>query len=639
LNTIQILFWYLFSAWWFSEVYMWSSSTSANLGWILRGDTTTPDRLNERPIYLRSLFLMLALAQTASHLYNDYSSVHLSISALSKTPSSDDRTHKLAPISTRIQYGVRKISLRCVVSPTSVALLGPFIYALFLRQIFWSWHLTFAKLIYSLSRSDARPTGYPPIQPLFILRSFGAAFLLVLTWETTSFFFSTFFVQEPVKKDQPLSAGSKDPNGTLINGLKAKRDVVKTFAFWELVIIAQKHPERRKAIFADIGREGGPAWGQMLDAAIDVVQAVHSRIDAATHKPTLPKASANTDAMEIDSLPKIAPPVKQQPIYASSPPPRTRTEEIESYIDWGARRIGSSKHPFSPDVSKGKELLKYVTPAGISPEDVNTGSVLKSLRSGILRSPIGLFFRSTFERKVKTTILGSPNGNAAIMADAIESTTRMLVASLSEDIYGKVISGVPTTVRTFTRTINSIETFVQNITQEPTSDSDIEEVETILARLKASLTELLSAFQLYLTDQGLSAAEHRQAQNASTPGRLLPEREERRKQRARQIEEMIRQKKQQQQQQQQQKELPEHQQRRSGDPRREGGVEKNKGAADMNGNVNERQRGKAKAKGEGNGNGERRPQKRLEPQDPARKKLFQDAVPRNGGRREMEMVR
>ena len=37
LNTIQTLGWYLFSAWWFSEVYMWSAPESANLGWIAAG--------------------------------------------------------------------------------------------------------------------------------------------------------------------------------------------------------------------------------------------------------------------------------------------------------------------------------------------------------------------------------------------------------------------------------------------------------------------------------------------------------------------------------------------------------------------------------------------------------------------------
>jgi nucleoporin NDC1 len=579
---------------------------------------STPDRLNERPIYLRSVFLLLAFCQIGIHIYKDYSSVHLPISTPMKTPTPDNRTHKLPPTSIRIQQALPEVLQRCGITCAVVATLGPFIYALFLRQTFWSWHLRFAKLIYSLARSDARPTGYPPSSPKFMLHSFGVGFLLMLTWETTSLFFSILLSQEPVKKDRPLSTSSKDPNGTLITGLKAKRDVVKTFAFWELVIIAQKHSERRKAIFADIDREGGTAWSQMLNAALDVVQGINTRIEVATTKPNTTQAPQDSDAMEIDSLPRIAPPMKQGPIFAESPLPQTRTEEIESYIDWGAKRIGQSKYPFNPPVSKGKELLVYVTPAGVKLEDISLRSILQYGWSLLQSSPIGWFFRTNFERKVNTVILGSPQGNAAVMVDAMEATTRMLVTSLSEDLYGKVMHGVPGTVRSFTSTINAVETFVQNVKEEPTEDSNIEEVEIILARLKASLAELLSAFQLYLTDQGLSAAEHRQAQNASRPGRLLPELEQRRKDRVGAAKEKAKRKELEQQQQQQQK-----------DAGKDDEVEKDRG----NAKGNEKQKGKENVGG-------RRPQKKLEPQDPARKKLFQNTVPKNvGSRREMEMVR
>lgn len=432
----------------------------------------------------------------------------------------------------------------------------------------------------------------------------------MFTWETTSFFFSAFLSEEPLKKDQPLSAGSKDPNGTLLTGLKAKRDVVKTFAFWELLIIAQKHPERRKAIFTDIEREGGHTWAQMLNASLEVVQGINARIEAASTKTKAADPQPHPDAMEIDSLPRIAPPVKEGPIYMSSPPPKTRTEEIESYIDWGARRIGQSKHPYNPPVDKAKGLLKNVNIRGWSIEDLYSGALLRYGWSLLQNTPVSWFFRTTFDRNVDSVILGSPHANAAVIVDAIESTTRMLVASLSEDIYGKAISGVPNVVRTFTSTINAIETFVQNVKEEPSADSDIEEVEIILARLKAGLSELLSAFQLYLTDVGLSAAAHRQAQNASRPGRLLPERRERGRENDRV---------------QKQKELPEHQQQQqqpNGDAKKENG-----------------RAGKEIEKEKDKDNGERRPQKRLEPQDPARKKLFQNMAPKNVGKREMEMVR
>lgn len=36
-NTLQTLVWYLFSAWWFSEVYVWSQSKDADLNWVVEG--------------------------------------------------------------------------------------------------------------------------------------------------------------------------------------------------------------------------------------------------------------------------------------------------------------------------------------------------------------------------------------------------------------------------------------------------------------------------------------------------------------------------------------------------------------------------------------------------------------------------
>lgn len=555
-------------------------------------------------------------------MYYDLSTIHLPVSAPNKTPLPDIRTHKLPPLTARVQNASLKIIQRCSITSAAIAVIGPFIYALFLRQMFWSWHLWFAKLIYSLPRADARATGYPPSSPRFMLRSFALGLLLTLTWELTSLFFSTLLSQEPLKKDLPLSTDSKDANGTLITGLKAKRDVVKTFAFWELVIIAQKHSERRKAIFTDISREGGPAWGHMLNAALDVVQGIRARIEEAAAGPKSAQKPPDPDAMEIDSLPRIAPAIKQGVIYADSPPPQTRTEEIESYIDWGVKRLGQSKNPYSPPVPTRKALVKYVTPTGVSSKDMTMGSFRRYLWSRVQSSPVGWFFRTTFERKVNSVILGPPHGNAAVIVDAIEATTRMLVASLAEDTYGQVFAGVPGTVRTFTNTIIAIESFVQKVKEEASEDSDIEEVEIILARLKGAVVELLSAFQLYLTDQGLSAAEHRQAQNASRPGRLLPEREERRKTREEQRKKR------------EEVKGKQVEEKQGDDGRRECGAEKEGGKQ----KGKEREKGKEKEKEKGK-SVEGRTQRRLEPQDPARKKLFQDTVPKGIGRREMEMVR
>jgi hypothetical protein len=109
-------------------------------------------------------------------------------------------------------------------------------------------------------------------------------------------------------------------------------------------------------------------------------------------------------------------------------------------------------------------------------------------------------------------VLGSPTGNAAIIVDVVDAITKMLVASLSEDTYGKATPNVPETVRVFTRTLNSIENLIENSQKE--SAGQIDEVDIIVERLRAGLKELLAAFQLYLIDVGLGITELNQAKKA-----------------------------------------------------------------------------------------------------------------------------
>ena len=512
-KSFQILSWYLLSAWWFGEVYIWSASPSKELGWIVSGGSSAPDKLNERPIHLRSFFFMLALFQTVSHLYNDYSSVHIPVAAISSPATTDISTHQFTPTIRRIQSTGRQVFIRCASTCGCLAFFGPLIYTLTLRQLLWKWHLRFAKLFNDFPRSEEWPTGPVPDSPNMRARFF-AGFLLMATWEASLALFSAFLAQEPLAKENPLSTSSKDPNGTLITGLAAKRDLVRTFAFWELVVIAQNHPQRRKAIFADIDRPEGPAWSQMLKEASAVIGGVCSRAKATVPK----KTAAVTELAKIEDLPTITAPIKKKKnIYAANSAPKTNSEVVESLLSRGAKRLGQSPRPYEPDMSGAVELIVSTA------DDVHQTirPKVNSAWSRLKNSPVGWFFSTTFSRRVNTVILGSPQANAALIVDAIEATTRMLTASLSEDAYGTVIVGVPDTVRLFTATIVAIETFVHSVEQAPGPNVDIEEVEIIYARLKAGLAQLLSAFQLYLVNQGLSAAEHRAAENASRPGRLV----------------------------------------------------------------------------------------------------------------------
>ncbi|OQU96820.1 hypothetical protein CLAIMM_02847 [Cladophialophora immunda] len=494
-SAVQTLFWYLVSGWWFTEAYIWSSP---ELGWITRGNHNTPDVLNERPIFFRLYALLLAIAYAGFHLYRGNSTLIIPVSKLPSTPNPDikaQETHPVEPIQTRLQRKLLPLLMESTLIPAAVIVAAPFIYGIFLRNIFWQLHLAMAKPFFNLSRANARPVGYPPLRPLYLLRCFGAGFLLILTWDLTSILFLIYLNQQPTKSGLPLSASSKDPNGTLLNGLKAKRDVVRTFAFWELAIIASKHKERRKAIFEDIERPTGPMWSQMVQAGLKILQEVQTRIVGPP--PAAPQPSV---ADHIKSLPRIVPEVPTQSIFQASPKPGSTA--------W---------HPPIEQTAKSVEtkLLEYAKPPGTT--QTPTKSLAEQWMTALKQSRVGWFFAPTNAARINAVVLGSPYGNAALIVDVIESVTKIQVASLTEDTYGKATPTVPDTVRTFTKTLNIIEDHVSKHKQGVTGE--IEEVEIIIARLRAGLKELLSAFQVYLIDQGLGIADLNQAKRAvQAPG-------------------------------------------------------------------------------------------------------------------------
>jgi len=51
--------------------------------------------------------------------------------------------------------------------------------------------------------------------------------LLVLLWEFVNKAFDVYIAQEPLKNNKPITSDSKDPNGTLLNGLKSKKETAK----------------------------------------------------------------------------------------------------------------------------------------------------------------------------------------------------------------------------------------------------------------------------------------------------------------------------------------------------------------------------------------------------------------------------
>ncbi|RAL05802.1 nucleoporin NDC1 [Aspergillus ibericus CBS 121593] len=549
LDIFQTFGWYIFSAWWFNEIYRWSSPSSAHLEWVNRARPHERASLNERAIYLYTYHFLLAIAQSVAHLYYDYDRVPLPV-ASRVAGSADEDSRQVQSISKRLQAALPQIIKDGLRRSVMVALLCPIAYTFFLRRPAWSTTLYFAKLFWDFPRSAADPPGIiPPIRPGIFMRTVISGGLLVLCWQTANLFFSVFLSKEPLKRGQPLTAEAKDPNGSLLNGLKAKKETVRAFAFWELYFISQQFPDRRKAIFNDIDREEGPAWSQILQAATDVIKGIPTRIDEAKNPSSGPKpAPVQQSSPVLHTLPRLTDPPKEDDIFAPSPKAATRPQKFGEAFSTTAKSYGNSPDWTPTARARARDVFDRASSVMLSPERkqklLGSSQELKLLTAPstskpenlhpfltqLLRSPLGRLFRQTYARRLSGIVLGTPHANHCSIIDAIESLTCLLIKSLHEDQYGKVQADVASVIRLLTDTIMTLEPFIHDgldahwtdVNFPPSSNPEaqatarrVPDVDLVLDTLKRSLKDLLSSFSPYSRNVGLVAKDLRLAKEAA----------------------------------------------------------------------------------------------------------------------------
>ena len=106
------------------------------------------------------------------------------------------------------------------------SMLGPIVYVLLIQKTAWTWTLYFAKLVWSVSKA-AEPSLSKPFHITLFARSFTSAFMLLTLWELSNAMLTIYIPQPPLKKGVPLTQDSRDPNGSLLNGLKSRKDLTK----------------------------------------------------------------------------------------------------------------------------------------------------------------------------------------------------------------------------------------------------------------------------------------------------------------------------------------------------------------------------------------------------------------------------
>ena len=166
---------------------------------------------------------MLGLGQSFLHLYNDYGRIKTQPSPTSsydnasiKSRPAEDILKQEAPA--RINFASQRALL--ISASTLVT------YVIFLRQIAYSWSLSFARLVWDVPRSS-EPSTIPPYHWTTLLKAGSSGIFLMSLWELSNLAFSAYVSQPPVKRERPLTSDSPDPNASLLNGLKSKKNFVK----------------------------------------------------------------------------------------------------------------------------------------------------------------------------------------------------------------------------------------------------------------------------------------------------------------------------------------------------------------------------------------------------------------------------
>lgn len=226
-STLATFAFYLTSAFVYSETYIWSRSPQDKLGFT---DTTRAHerpKLNERSFYVRGLFYFLAFVQTVLHLKDDYDAI--TVPGLKPRKDRDDTT----PTVIRSAPKPRVVLLRKLPSilTTSLAVTvtsvvsGTILYYLGPRNFVWQYYYSFMRNVVSVSKAS-RPSGLAPFLPL-VFGFMVEGSLLMFLWQFVNKAFDLYIATEPLKKDKPITSESQDPNGTLLNGLKSRKDAVK----------------------------------------------------------------------------------------------------------------------------------------------------------------------------------------------------------------------------------------------------------------------------------------------------------------------------------------------------------------------------------------------------------------------------
>jgi nucleoporin NDC1 len=297
----------------------------------------------------------------------------------------------------------------------------------------------------------------------------------------------------------------------------------QAIAFWELALITDSFPDRRKTVYGELERKKAPTFQQVTDICLAEIKFLIERLNTGLDPSYSPQVSTapQQPTPSVNLVPQIAQPLKgDKQIVAIGSKPNTRWEHVE------AATSGLAKAHSSPGNAKeayGREALsKGLKKAQEGAQHAE--SFVGTYYNKLVASYLGWPFRHSLQRTTSIVVLGAPYSRISLICNAVTALTNLSTFSLKQDELGRFHQGVPQIIRVFTIAINKMDEYMANVSihwsdyetlKKPEAERrHVSQVAEVRECLREGLERILGSFNEYLGALGLSKVEILDAKKA-----------------------------------------------------------------------------------------------------------------------------
>lgn len=300
-------------------------------------------------------------------------------------------------------------------------------------------------------------------------------------------------------------------------------------AFWELALITDAFPDRRKTIYGELDRKKAPTYQQVTDLCLGEVKLLIERVNIGLNPAFRPTASAGQQSSPpLNLVSQVAQPLKADKQVMAPPAPPSSNLEILGSTTSNIAKLNSS--PGNAQQAYGREALN----AGMKKAQEGTQqaeSFLAKNYQNFVSSPLGIPFRHSFRRTSRLVVLGAPYSRISFICNAITALTNLTTFSLKNDDFGRFHEGVPSIIRIFTTAISKIDEYmakaaihhsdISTLRKPEGERRNIPEVTEVRECLREGLERIIGSFNEYLGAMGLSKLEILDAKKAVEAKKVL----------------------------------------------------------------------------------------------------------------------